>query len=631
MTAVPPIRPRLAVLGAAALLVLSGLPGALAQDAAAPAYGTLRDEDGGRRLIVPALWAGRKSDGTMVGGMEAAEVWVGSGRELGYSVDLASIEAQGAGPSWTAASASAATVATLVAGADPALLDVTFAITGPIDGPSAGGVLTAGILAAQMGVPFLPGVTMTGTISPDGTIGVVGGVPTKIASAKAAGFTTVVIPADNREGFPDGAESPVDLVAWGAEQGMTVVPVTSLAEAFRTLTGREMVPPAERAYTMSAASRLAGRHTSVGLLERVEDLRFSLSAAGAALPDGIDAEIEKARANLEMGSVETAYGLAVDALTRLARVDGEARVRARIAEGGLEAARADLAAWIAELETSAARLIGLYGDVSGLGLAQQVSIPAALGWVAYPEAVLHGVGPIVPTLADEASLLALGALVGEQAASIEWLFPDAVTAVLAMDDTPEADPAEVVAFLSGYTDFLERAGDANMDYVDALVRGSLAEVLPPDDLAPLERAALAMRDLVAQGSERDDPTVPGRIARLSRALSYWVITGALVADAQTLGTDGFALGEDAIVGEDTAGLRASIDVAALTVAETAARLQAAGIDPGYSVWSMGWGTAIHSQLKGTEREGTGGVIALNELWYDVVVVQMLNAARGLVR
>jgi hypothetical protein len=158
-----------------ALLATLGACGSPSDTAGSGDIGQLRIEDGGTAITVPALWAAKRADETYDGGIEPAQILVSTdASQAGYTVDLASIEAKGAGPSWEAATASAAAFATMFSGKDPSQVALNFTITGPIDGPSAGGLLTCGLLAAFAGVSFKPGVTMTGTISPEGSIGIVG-------------------------------------------------------------------------------------------------------------------------------------------------------------------------------------------------------------------------------------------------------------------------------------------------------------------------------------------------------------------------------------------------------------------------------------------------------------------------
>ncbi|MFO1540200.1 MAG: S16 family serine protease [Chloroflexota bacterium] len=607
----------------ALVLAAACLPaGAAAQDA--PPSGVLRPVDGGTEITVPALWAGRKSDGTPVGGMEAAEVRAVRTGDTFFRVDLSAAEADGGGPSWLAASASAAFVSTLYSGGDPAEIDLFFDITGPIDGPSAGAVLTIGALAAQLGVPLRPGVTMTGTISPDGSVGPVGGVPTKIESAAAAGFTTVLIPAANRMGYPADAQDPVDLVPWGAERGVTVIPVTDLATAWQVFTGTDLVPAVRGPYVPSASVEIAGRHTAGRLLRRVETLRAAWPADLPLPEPAIDAEIADIHAALAARDFPLAYGLGVDALIRLARADGRRQVDAWIAEGGTARAVEGLATWLGSLDARAEEQTAFYADVTGLGLAQQVSVPAALGWVTYAQAVAEGLLPVLPTFTDAETLGEIGAIAGEQAVSIDSIFPDTIVSIVAMDEEPYRDPALTVPFLAAYTQFLVAAGDANMGYVEDV----FGYPLTPENLAgrtaALERAAVALADRT-DAEPTPGATLTDEVARAARAMSYFVISSTLVSGAQAYGLDGFGIGEDPGEAQTRESFRASLANARSTVAAYSGALVDAGIDPGYSAWSAQWGTSVADALAGTPREAAGAVLALNELWYDAITVLMLHA------
>lgn len=619
-----PATPRRIGPSALALVLAAALlpAGAAAQEA--PPYGVLRPVEGGTEITVPALWAGRKADGTPVGGMEAAEVRAVQTGDTFFRVDLSKAEEQGGGPSWLAASASAAFVSTLYSGADPAELDLFFEITGPIDGPSAGAVLTIGALAVQLGVPLRAGVTMTGTISPDGSVGPVGGVPTKIESAAAAGFTTVIIPAANRMGYPGDAQEPVDLVTWGAERGVTVIPVTDLATAWQVFTGTDLVPAVRGPYVPSASVAIAGRHTAARLLRRVEALRADWPA-DVPLPDpAIDAEIAEVGDALVARDFPLAYGLGVDALIRLARADGRRQVEGWIAEGGTDRAIEGLTAWLTDIDARAEEQIAFYADVTGLGLAQQVSVPAALGWVTYAQAVAAGLLPALPSFTDPELLAEVGAIAGEQAVSVDAIFPDTIVSIVSMDEEPYRDPALTVPFLAAYTQFLVAAGDANLGYVEDV----FGFPLTPENLAgrasALERAAVALADRTHVESE-PGATLTDEVARAARAMSYFVITSTLVASAQAYGMDGFGIGEDPADVQARESFRASLANARSTVAAYSGALVEAGIDPGYSAWSAQWGTSIADRLAGTPREAAGAVLALNELWYDAITVLMLHA------
>lgn len=63
-----------------------------------------------------------------------------------------------------------------------------------VDGPSAGAAITVAIIAAIRGQALRSGVFMTGTINPDGSIGMVGGVPEKALAAAKEGAELFLVP-----------------------------------------------------------------------------------------------------------------------------------------------------------------------------------------------------------------------------------------------------------------------------------------------------------------------------------------------------------------------------------------------------------------------------------------------------
>ncbi len=63
-----------------------------------------------------------------------------------------------------------------------------------VSGPSAGAAMTILALSAFENRPLRPNFTMTGTISPNGTIGEIGGVYDKVGAAKNAGMRLVLVP-----------------------------------------------------------------------------------------------------------------------------------------------------------------------------------------------------------------------------------------------------------------------------------------------------------------------------------------------------------------------------------------------------------------------------------------------------
>ena len=76
--------------------------------------------------------------------------------------------------------------------------DITISL-GDIGGPSAGLMFTLAVIdkltpGELNGGRFVAG---TGTITQDGVVGPIGGIPFKMLAARAAGATTFLVPADN--------------------------------------------------------------------------------------------------------------------------------------------------------------------------------------------------------------------------------------------------------------------------------------------------------------------------------------------------------------------------------------------------------------------------------------------------
>lgn len=76
-------------------------------------------------------------------------------------------------------------------------IHVNFPGGAPVDGPSAGICITCAIYSAIKGIPISNKIAMTGEISLHGEVKAVGGINAKIAAAKKAGVTKVIIPKDN--------------------------------------------------------------------------------------------------------------------------------------------------------------------------------------------------------------------------------------------------------------------------------------------------------------------------------------------------------------------------------------------------------------------------------------------------
>lgn len=151
-----------------------------------------------------------------------------------------------AGSTWRAAGLMATVLAADVVGLNPLATQVNFETSQDIDGPSAGGLMTVGVLATLRGDPVRQDVAMTGIINPDGTIGPVGGIPHKLEGAAATGKKVFLTPFGKRYEVDGNTGRHVDLFERGRELGLEVHAVGDLYSAYELLTGVKL-PRAEPA------------------------------------------------------------------------------------------------------------------------------------------------------------------------------------------------------------------------------------------------------------------------------------------------------------------------------------------------------------------------------------------------
>jgi WD40 repeat protein len=144
----------------------------------------------------------------------------------------------GAGQTWKASVWIASRKAAQTVGRE--LIDYAFFAksTDFIDGPSAGALFTAGFMAAIMGDTVNPQATMTGTVNPDGTVGMVGGLEYKFRAAIKAGKKLLGYPEGNKR-FKNRKGLVVDLEDLATESGAKAVPIRDIYQAYKLLTGNE--------------------------------------------------------------------------------------------------------------------------------------------------------------------------------------------------------------------------------------------------------------------------------------------------------------------------------------------------------------------------------------------------------
>lgn len=139
------------------------------------------------------------------------------------------------------------------------LVDYRFSAStrGFVDGPSAGALFTAAMMAGLTGAPIAPRTTMTGTVNPDGSVGPVGGIPDKFRGAIKLGYKVLGYPVGQRV-QKDHQGNLVDLQELATQGGARAYPIATIYDAYRLITRRTVptrfvVQPAEMALPKGAA------------------------------------------------------------------------------------------------------------------------------------------------------------------------------------------------------------------------------------------------------------------------------------------------------------------------------------------------------------------------------------------
>ena len=225
----------------------------------------------GHTVILKAPAVSKTANGQLVGVVTEFVITVapGSGHIYIETWPLAQVDME-------ASARLAAQVAGQILGVNMSKYDVFIQVKANapiIGGPSAGGTMTVGIIAALKGWKLNPNVMMTGMINPDGTIGPVGGILEKASAAHSAGVKLFLIPEGQRIQYVQQTQKKeiggiieinsqtkkVDVVKYAKERwGLKVIEVKDIYQAVYYFTGHEIPRPEAPAYTTIDTSFLKG-------------------------------------------------------------------------------------------------------------------------------------------------------------------------------------------------------------------------------------------------------------------------------------------------------------------------------------------------------------------------------------
>lgn len=575
--------------------------------------------DGGYEVTVPALWADSKS---ATSGTEPARIWATTSGASRFTIDLADLRAKGAGAQWTAASAAAAAVGSMVSGVNPGRIDVDFAITGPIDGPSAGGILTVGVLSALLNAPIRGDMTMTGTISPDGSIGPIGGVDLKLKAAAAQGYSLVLLPLANmslRDGTTNSVISAVDA---GRALGLEVRGVGNVQEAFTLFTDGKYSYSQTTPFALPpAVAAVAGRQTTELLARLSSSVKDSAKGADMAVPSAL---LTEAESRAQAGETAVAYGIATQGLY----VSGREHAAALLRDDGSVSARTELSTEIGSQRDRIQRLKStIVPMLSSLGYEQLISAPNALSWLTYDTAILDVLqSRLVSRDIDQATAERYARILADTRTDLDVLFPDQAEILASAPGQPSPGESTIAEYLSDYTNFLVRAGQAQQDYVETVVlRGEdPLKVSDYNDVGLLLPVVLELAESLVSISAGTG-SLPEELVQASAAITYYVAASSLIAAVQGFGIDQFGIGSDASSAESPLVLEAAVTTAAAAVTQVTGLLGERGLDASLPAWGASTSAGAAQALKGSSQKTALDVRALNELYFDSINAFMLQS------
>ena len=178
-----------------------------------------------------------------------------------------------------------------------------------IGGPSAGGAMTVVMTALLEGLELRDDVMMTGMITLDGALGVVGGIPEKAYAAHLSGATYFLVPEGQSVSYNSTTYEDVNVTELAWERwNLTVVEVSDIREAVTWFTGLKFAP---RVYPSSPVALESYQSMMRDQSEReIEEANSSLRSAEELLSSSNISE--PLRSDLEY-EIDSSEGTLLDA------------------------------------------------------------------------------------------------------------------------------------------------------------------------------------------------------------------------------------------------------------------------------------------------------------------------------
>jgi predicted S18 family serine protease len=373
----------------------------------------------------------------------------------------------------------AALNASLLLGQDLSEYDFRITVDDPIDGPSAGAMMTIAFLSLLRGDEINPDVAMTGGINPDGTISPVGGIPEKLDGAQEAGKTLVLVPLGQLSG---------DVLEKQRKLDLEVREVSDIYEAYEIATGNPLPKPEGSDNPMPSFSE----SDSQKIKAKTKDWQSRYQAkftegAGIELPQNdviqnvIMSSVKSAKEAfnksenyLEQGEVAGSYSQMVEATAHITFAVELARFFKTLEEGSFKAAKTQLDSALESADNRIEGLIDRLSTIEPKSASDTVSVTLAYTHIAVAEGLLNEMKRRASDASSPDEILGYAALVMIAAAQSNMKIDyanDVLDLGIGGGDSVSISEED----LEGFAQILENAAKNNLNYFENYLLSDVAQ------------------------------------------------------------------------------------------------------------------------------------------------------------
>lgn len=563
---------------------------------------------------VPVLWVAQAA-GDVTGGVSQVKVSVRRTVE-GGSVSTITPEDADTGDSWDAAAAMANAVGVLYSATDPRGIQTTVEVPTAIDGASAGGVLTVAVIAALRGWAINSRVAMTGSVSPDGSIGVVDGVAAKVAAAAAADYTQILVPI----GATTQGNGSIDVAALSTELGIQVIAIATVANALFSFTGRSIAATAPRMSALSIDAKALSLSQTRSLQDKLEASLAAAPTVAAGTQQLVTSQLARSERAIADRDFSLAYASVLGAWLVLQQQQAVAQLEPLLAADP-SAASTMVQAQLRQLNADATTAMAADQLPAEADAVTTFAVVSAKSVLATAAAVSLAVAGELAQLAglSQSAILDAAAIAAQYRVYVDVLFPDSLQQALAPARlAPLATTADWRDFLVGYTQLMSDAAGANLTYYETVLTNIAAN--PDLNFSQPGHTYAAVQQLVttSAGGNIDDAS--------ATALSAFLMSAWLVASNQSFSLTGSGIGDLNLQTNTPAELRTATATAANTVAAFTSQLAEEGINTDHIRWTEGWSLGLPLAFAGTPVELGMLTLGLSGQWNSAVCAFLNTAA-----